>query len=145
MSDSARYSRLLHPKDHGCALFNPQSFDDLPRAMREVGTRIGDVGIVTPNGAFDPIFNISTVPRTIVPASRRVSSRSYSAMMLSRRSGSATPRAQIFRIPPAIRGGSTSTLGFVPAGAGAVIEVSMNAKETVILVLPDGASRWDLR
>jgi hypothetical protein len=33
----------------------------------------------------------------------------------------------------------------VPAGAGAVIEVSTNSKETAVLLLPDGASRWDLR
>ncbi|KAJ7255937.1 hypothetical protein C8J57DRAFT_1075204 [Mycena rebaudengoi] len=58
MSDAALYSRLLHPKRQGCPLYYPQPFDDLPPTLRQTGTRIGDVGIVTPNGAFDPIFNI---------------------------------------------------------------------------------------
>jgi hypothetical protein len=33
----------------------------------------------------------------------------------------------------------------VPFGAGAVVEVSTNSKQTGLLLLPDGASRWDLR
>jgi hypothetical protein len=32
-----------------------------------------------------------------------------------------------------------------PAGVGAVVEVSTNSKETAMPLLPDGASRWDLR
>ncbi|KAJ7016323.1 hypothetical protein C8F04DRAFT_552662 [Mycena alexandri] len=34
---------------------------------------------------------------------------------------------------------------FLPVGAGAVVEVSTNSKETGLLLLPDGASSWDLR
>ena len=52
MSDSTRYSRLLLSKGWGYPLFHPQPFDDLPRAEREVGTSIGHVGIITPDGAF---------------------------------------------------------------------------------------------
>ena len=58
MSDAALYSRLLHTKKQGCTLFSPQPSEDLPRAERESGARIGHVGIVTENGGFDPIFNI---------------------------------------------------------------------------------------
>ncbi|KAJ7325430.1 hypothetical protein DFH08DRAFT_662969, partial [Mycena albidolilacea] len=58
MSDSELYSRLLFPKKHGCPLFHPQPFDDLPEPARKLGTEIGDVGLVTQDGAFDPIFNI---------------------------------------------------------------------------------------
>jgi hypothetical protein len=34
---------------------------------------------------------------------------------------------------------------FLPLGAGAIVEVSTNSKQTGLLLLPDGASRWDLR
>ncbi|KAJ6568350.1 hypothetical protein DFH09DRAFT_1467258, partial [Mycena vulgaris] len=33
---------------------------------------------------------------------------------------------------------------FLPAGLGAVVEVSTNSKQTGLLLPPDGASRWDL-
>ncbi|KAJ7483204.1 hypothetical protein FB451DRAFT_1364210 [Mycena latifolia] len=53
-----RCFRLLHGKGFGCALFELQLSDDLPSTLRQTGTRIGDVGIVTRNGGFEPIFNI---------------------------------------------------------------------------------------
>jgi hypothetical protein len=34
---------------------------------------------------------------------------------------------------------------FLPFGAGAVVEISTSSKETAVLLLPDGASRTDLR
>jgi hypothetical protein len=58
MSDSYLYSRLLFLKGHGYPLFHPQPFDDLPYAARRAGTEIGDVGLITQDGSFDPIFNI---------------------------------------------------------------------------------------
>ncbi|KAJ7483269.1 hypothetical protein FB451DRAFT_103347 [Mycena latifolia] len=105
MSDSARYSRLLHPKGQGCPLFHPQPFDDLPRAAREIGTRIGDVGIVTPNGAFDPIFNIldraednrSGVPQGFEQV--RLRHDAIAEQILYH------PRAPTFRIPRLTRSG----------------------------------------
>jgi hypothetical protein len=58
MSDSRLYSRLLLTRGHGYPLFHPQPFDDLPLEARKNGTEIGDVGVVTSDGSFDPIFNI---------------------------------------------------------------------------------------
>lgn len=58
MSDSDLYSRLLFPKKQGYPLFHPPPFDDLPECLRKTGTEIGDVGLVTQNGSFDPVFNI---------------------------------------------------------------------------------------
>jgi hypothetical protein len=58
MSDSDLYSRLLFPKKQGYPLFHPQPFDDLPETARRTGTKIGDVGVITQDGFFDPIFNI---------------------------------------------------------------------------------------
>ncbi|KAJ7483197.1 hypothetical protein FB451DRAFT_984538, partial [Mycena latifolia] len=56
--DSDLYSQMLLPQGHGYPLFRPQPLDDLPELLRRIGTQIGDVGLVTQDGAFDPIFNI---------------------------------------------------------------------------------------
>ncbi|KAJ7016324.1 hypothetical protein C8F04DRAFT_930181, partial [Mycena alexandri] len=56
--DSELYSQLLFPKKHGFPLFRPQPFRDLSEAAQKTGTEIGDVGIVTRDGSFDPIFSI---------------------------------------------------------------------------------------
>ena len=40
------------------ALWAPQPFLQLPRQYRRVGTQVGDVGMITPEGAFDFMFNI---------------------------------------------------------------------------------------
>lgn len=59
MSDSHHlYSRLLLPTGHGYPISHPQPYDDLPEESRRVGTETGDVGVVTFDGSFDPIFNI---------------------------------------------------------------------------------------
>ncbi|KAJ7669002.1 hypothetical protein B0H17DRAFT_216242 [Mycena rosella] len=52
------YARLLLPRKHGFPLFHPAPCDDLPEPARRTGTQIGDVGVVTDDGSFDPIFNI---------------------------------------------------------------------------------------
>ncbi|KAJ7483236.1 hypothetical protein FB451DRAFT_1029502 [Mycena latifolia] len=151
MSDSVRYSRLLHPKGQGCPLFHPQPFSDLPRAAREIGTRIGDVGIVTPNGAFDPIFNIldraedsrSGVPRGFEQV--RLRHDAIAEQILYHPPGSDISNTTINKKRLDVDIGLENVQVFVPAGVGVVVEVSTSSKETAPLLLPDGASRWDLR
>ncbi|KAJ7483222.1 hypothetical protein FB451DRAFT_1084400 [Mycena latifolia] len=149
-SDSARYSRLLHPKGEGFPLFHPQPFDDLPRAARKIGTRIGDVGIVTRNGAFDPIFNVldrAEDNRHGVPDDFEQVTLRHNAIAEQRLChplGSDISNTRINKKRLDVDVGFENNV-FVPAGAGAVVEVSTNSKETAILLLPDGASRWDLR
>jgi hypothetical protein len=58
LSDSENYSRCLLPKGHGYPLFVPKPNDNLPRECLSQGVSIGDVGIVTSDGAFDYLFNI---------------------------------------------------------------------------------------
>ncbi|KAJ7255941.1 hypothetical protein C8J57DRAFT_1019608, partial [Mycena rebaudengoi] len=133
------------PKRQGLPLFHPQPFGDLPPTLRQTGTCIGDVGIVTLNGAFDPIFNICKTAednRSGVP-------QGFEQVLLRHDSISEEPRCHL---PGSDISNTTIKkkrldvdVGFLPAGAGAVIEVSTNSKETAILLLPDGASRWDLR
>jgi hypothetical protein len=41
----------------GYPLYMPTPYKGLPAAYRKKGIRIGDVGVITPNGAFDFLFN----------------------------------------------------------------------------------------
>ncbi|KAJ6614155.1 hypothetical protein B0H10DRAFT_1950941 [Mycena sp. CBHHK59/15] len=62
MSDSEIYTKLLLCKKLGYPLWDPQPASDLPLEYKEHGVRIGDVGYITPNGAFYFIFNICVPP-----------------------------------------------------------------------------------
>ncbi|KAK1223445.1 hypothetical protein PQX77_013684 [Marasmius sp. AFHP31] len=56
--ESELYSRLLFPLRHGCALWCPEPNAALSAQHQERGIRIGDVGIVRPDGGFDFMFNV---------------------------------------------------------------------------------------
>ncbi|KAF8629748.1 hypothetical protein AX15_003289 [Amanita polypyramis BW_CC] len=53
-----RYSRLMLGSGLGYPLYLPEPDGGLPLQYREVGVRVGDVGRITPDGAFDFLFNI---------------------------------------------------------------------------------------
>jgi hypothetical protein len=52
------YARQLLAKHYGYPLFVPEPDDGLPVSYRNKGASIGDVGIITPDGSFDFLFNI---------------------------------------------------------------------------------------
>jgi hypothetical protein len=52
------YTDCLLPLRHGYPLFRPEPHECLPTAYRTEGVSIGDVGIITPEGYFDFLFNI---------------------------------------------------------------------------------------
>ncbi|PPQ77885.1 hypothetical protein CVT25_015372 [Psilocybe cyanescens] len=52
------YKRHMQPKGYGHPLWIPQSNMRLPVPYRQTGVCIGDVGIITREGAFDCLFNI---------------------------------------------------------------------------------------
>jgi len=56
--DNEIYERLLRRKGRGFALYIPQPNRRLPIAYRRVGICIGDVGVITPDGGFNFLFNI---------------------------------------------------------------------------------------
>jgi hypothetical protein len=56
------YSQLLLPQRHGLPIWYPEPDDNLPLAYREGGVRIGDVGIIGPDGVFRFLFNIRAKP-----------------------------------------------------------------------------------
>ncbi|KAJ7736516.1 hypothetical protein B0H14DRAFT_2638950 [Mycena olivaceomarginata] len=138
MSDSALYSRLLFPKGQGYPLFHPQPSDDLPDPARRTGTEIGDVGLITQYGSFDPIFNILRARDD--PSNRFGVPVAFEQVPLGSEDITGarpvpSPRVRHIQYDH----------HFLPLGAGAIVEVSTNSKQTGLLLLPDGASRWDLR
>ncbi|KAJ7744180.1 hypothetical protein B0H16DRAFT_995457 [Mycena metata] len=151
MSDRDLYSRLLLAKGHGYPLSCPQPSDDLPPPCRTRGIEIGDVGVLTSDGSFDVFFNIcrgrdDPVNRDGVPPG-------FEPVDL--RSGDVTSRESYHRPGSHI---SNTTMKkrrldvdaeldnvFSPVGVGAVIEVSTASKKAAVLLLPDGASRLNLR
>ncbi|KAF8196277.1 hypothetical protein K438DRAFT_2016830 [Mycena galopus ATCC 62051] len=149
MADSQLYSRLLLPTGHGYPLFHPQPFDDLPLESRQVGTEIGDVGVVTSDGSFDPIFNIcraadDPLNRFGVPEGfERVNlcPKDITLRELYHLPGSnvSTDRVGAHR---ANTGGSDVSFQREARGA---MEIVNPSKEAAILQLPDGALRTDLR
>ncbi|KAJ7469877.1 hypothetical protein B0H11DRAFT_1392377 [Mycena galericulata] len=152
MSDSRLYSRLLLPKGHGYPLFHPQPFDDLPLESRREGTAIGDVGVVTSDGSFDVIFNICRSAND--PLNRFGVPEGFEQVNLG--PGDVAPRAQYHRPGSDVSNTKISKRRldvdagvennvFLPLGAGAVVEISTSSKEAAVLLLPDGASRTDLR
>ncbi|KAL0057084.1 hypothetical protein AAF712_016292 [Marasmius tenuissimus] len=56
--DSQVYIRTLYSRGHGCALWVPEPNDELPPDYLSTGTRIGDVGLIGPDGQFDFLFNV---------------------------------------------------------------------------------------
>ncbi|KAJ6568299.1 hypothetical protein DFH09DRAFT_1033698 [Mycena vulgaris] len=152
MSASELYSRLLLPRKEGYPLFCPQLSDTLPEVVRRIGTEIGDVGVVNMYGAFDPIFNITReannsanqfgVPVGFEPLV--LGPHDIDSLASYILPGSDISNTTISKRRLDVSGGIENNV-FLPAGVGAVVEVSTNSKETAILLLPDGASRRDLR
>ncbi|KAJ7679997.1 hypothetical protein B0H14DRAFT_2192421, partial [Mycena olivaceomarginata] len=134
------YTRLLLPKRHGYPLFHPQPFDDLPLESRHIGTEIGDVGVVTADGSFDIIFNICRSAND--PVNRFGVPESFEQVLLGL--GDVAPRA-LYHRPGSDVSSTTIIKRRLDVDAGAVVEISTSSKETAVLLLPDGASRTDLR
>ncbi|KAJ7923528.1 hypothetical protein B0H13DRAFT_2655156 [Mycena leptocephala] len=147
--DSELYSRLLFIKKLGHALFLPQPPTNLPRELQIQGTQIGDVGVVTKQGSFDRIFNILHgsehqfnqlgVPNNFEPLTPAAIIKEE-----PHEPGSSVSNAVVEKRRVTMTAGVEDNI-FVPASAGAEIEVSTNSNQMAVLLLPDGASSWDLQ
>ncbi|KAJ7148442.1 hypothetical protein C8R43DRAFT_857385, partial [Mycena crocata] len=162
MSDSQLYSRLLLPKRKGYPLFHPQPFDDLPEQARRTGTQIGDVGVITQDGSFDTIFNLTfpdgdSTNRFGVPANYKPVVLPTDDVLVEEWPKKDVPDGSSFLAVPSyslfdyrgcidhkpytyLRRRSHRGSPFCPA-----VKVSTKLKQTALLVLPDGASSFDSR
>ena len=57
-SSNSIYKRHMYLEAHGFPLWIPQPNETLDLSYRRQGVSIGDVGILTPDGGFDFLFNV---------------------------------------------------------------------------------------
>ncbi|KAE9401060.1 hypothetical protein BT96DRAFT_992419 [Gymnopus androsaceus JB14] len=139
---SSRYSLLLLSAKEGYPLWTPEP-KRLPEEYRRTGVRIGDVGIIRPDGFFDYLFNIC-LPRDH-PVNAGLVPEGFTPVEISQADVSevdpfhdpdahvASPIGYISKNPVHSRAGQSRTYDFM----------SMNS-EGAILMLPDGSTRVDL-
>ncbi|KAJ7359234.1 hypothetical protein DFH08DRAFT_686081, partial [Mycena albidolilacea] len=152
MSNNSLYTRLLLPKRHGYPMSCPTPYGDAPLEARQAGTEIGDVGVIMSNGSFDVIFNICRASDD--PINRFGVPRGFEQVHLGPEDvaslpefhdpGSHVSNATIDKRRLGVDAGAESNV-FLPLGAGAVVEISTSSKKAAVLLLPDGASRANLR
>jgi hypothetical protein len=71
------YARLLFVKGYGRAMWIPEPSISLPRANREAGICVGDVGLFRPEGSFDFLFNVRHIDGSLdrLPDDNRINFR----------------------------------------------------------------------
>ncbi|KAJ7698730.1 hypothetical protein B0H17DRAFT_913006, partial [Mycena rosella] len=147
--DSQLYSRLLLSKGAGYPLWQPEPYDDLPMEYKETGVRIGDVGIITSDGAFDFVFNICVaiddpINSVGVPDGFEIVELHHGDVRRAPRHyppGSDVSSAKLRKHDLAIDASTAIT----PAGAGAGLAISTSSREAAVLLLPAGGASLDLR
>ncbi|KAL0951952.1 hypothetical protein HGRIS_008603 [Hohenbuehelia grisea] len=147
MSDALTYARQLLGKLHGYPLWVPEPYGHSV-IYRTKGVRIGDVGYITQDGAFETLFNIRAPPDH--PINRRGVPENFEQVEIShddivflknfhgKNSAVTSLSAQQRSLGIA---GSTTDNPLIPAGAGAGFEYSWSTSSGAILHLPQGGSR----
>ncbi|KAF9260142.1 hypothetical protein L218DRAFT_873130 [Marasmius fiardii PR-910] len=146
---SQLYSAALYTLCRGCALWIPEPNEELPPAYRQIGVRIGDVGILRADGSFDFIFNVCYpadheinsnygVPddfEQIEWNGRKRVTRNYfrpGEPILSRGA-----KKQVLDV-----GGSVSIPG-MPVGGGAGLSIKFSKDRGAVILPPNGADSID--
>ncbi|KAJ7592857.1 hypothetical protein C8J56DRAFT_483933 [Mycena floridula] len=152
MSESDLYAKLLFPRRHGYPLWRPEPNLQLPQEYRSIGQRIGDVGVITPDGGFDFLFNlchkadhpihIRGVPPNFVPISRDTLELDEIHPFHSPNTDITTQNIRKTDIQFGITGDNIIAPG---AAVGFEFHIASRSSEGAILMLPDGGSRVDLR
>ncbi|KAF7299463.1 F-box domain-containing protein [Mycena indigotica] len=151
-SNSESYNRLLFPKRHGYALYNPRPTS----ARKGVGVEIGDVGVVTKDGQFDPYFNVldnklnkslnvNIPPQFLVS----VTSQDWATDVRDVRDFF-PPKTTLYSLEERANNvgaglrSENSRLG-IPANIGADVHNKSHTNYKAILELPNGGSSYDYR
>ncbi|KAJ7148429.1 hypothetical protein C8R43DRAFT_952536 [Mycena crocata] len=137
------YARSLFSQKEGFPLHSPQPFSDLPVPARRTGTEIGDVGTITTEGCFEPIFNILRPANDY--ANRFGVPTNFEQATL--RTGDIRTR-ECCHPPGAVISNNTAsrqTRKLFSIEADAKVQISTASKDTAALILPHGASKSDAR
>ncbi|KAJ7484519.1 G-protein alpha subunit-domain-containing protein [Mycena latifolia] len=149
MADGQLYSRLLLSKGAGYPLWQPEPYDDLPAEYKQTGVRIGDVGIITSDGAFDFAFNICVpsddpINSVGVPDGFEMATLRHGDVRRTPRHyppGSDVSSAKLKKRSVAVEASTT----ILPAGGGTGLAISTSSREAAVLLLPAGGASLDLR
>ncbi|KAF9001524.1 hypothetical protein BDQ17DRAFT_1244342, partial [Cyathus striatus] len=117
------YAEKMFPLNYGFPLWFPQPNRYLPLEYRRKGISVGDVGIITHNGSFDFLFNIS------LPAEHPINPNDL-------------PDDFVYIPESKLRKAFQNS--FNPSALSVVSNLDINGDKGAILSLPDGASEEDL-
>ncbi|KAF8886953.1 hypothetical protein BD779DRAFT_542735 [Infundibulicybe gibba] len=146
-NDAQVYAKQLLLRRHGYPLWVPEPYGNTV-TYRTKGVRIGDVGYVTPEGAFETLFNVRAAPED--PINERGVPEGFQQIAVAPEDLVHLPH---FHQPGSVvtsasaKGRSCqmdlSTAGIpgTPLGAHMGAQFTWNSSEGAILHLPDGASR----
>ncbi|TRM64883.1 hypothetical protein BD626DRAFT_236973 [Schizophyllum amplum] len=150
MHISRTYAENLLLAREGYPLWVPEPLANLPPSYQQSGVRIGDVGVVTKEGAFSMLFNIC------LPADDPINS--YGGVPLEfehispgavqsmptyfSRSGAYVQSTDIKARKYALEANAETSVA--PVGAGCGIEFSLSTAQGAALALPQGATRLDV-
>ncbi|KAK7030248.1 SCF ubiquitin ligase complex subunit cdc4 [Paramarasmius palmivorus] len=145
------YARLLYPLGYGYALWCPEPNEDLPADYTNDGIRLGDVGLITPDGGFDFLFNICLPADHIINESRGTPDNFTPVLWNEQR----YRNSNFFKAgePVYSRRAECRELGVegllavpgLPTSAGGSIEISFNEDSGAVLMFPTGAKRVNVQ
>ncbi|KAF8886954.1 hypothetical protein BD779DRAFT_1528904 [Infundibulicybe gibba] len=146
-NDAQVYAKQLLLKRHGYPLWVPEPYGNTV-TYRTKGVRIGDVGYVTPEGAFETLFNVRAAPddpingRGVPDGFEQIAVASEDLVHLPHfhQPGSAVTSASAKGRSCQVDLSTTGIPGS-PLDAHMGAQFTWNSSEGAILHLPDGASR----
>ncbi|KIK62852.1 hypothetical protein GYMLUDRAFT_223412 [Collybiopsis luxurians FD-317 M1] len=149
---SETYARLLLHHGHGYPLWFPEPNEALPEEYLSDGIRIGDVGLVTADGAFEFLFNVF-LPRDHVINQWHGVPDGFAELEWNPRLLTLKSQCHRAGVPICSSGTESINLGAEvsapisggPFAIGAGIELKFAKSHGAVLMLPNGASRVDYR
>ncbi|THU76443.1 hypothetical protein K435DRAFT_787202 [Dendrothele bispora CBS 962.96] len=144
------YASLLLHHGHGYPLWIPEPNSALPSANYAEGIRIGDVGILTPNGGFDYLFNVFLPEDDDINRWRGVP-EGFCPLEFRRSLVYVTENQHRPKIPICsqqtkqldLAADGTVVAPGLPIGIGSGVELKFSRSRGAALMLPEGASRVD--